>query len=135
MNVFQYAFTAEANWKENLSYMTSFTPSYTFYSDFSIAEFCEVYMHDANAVVDTYKRVKESWGKDIKAITEVCMVLNHKIWSFYDGVDSSYLKCSEEWRQKFSELYQSLYDDCTEYIQKTFGNDSEAMSYYYEVTD
>lgn len=135
MNVFQYAFTAEANWKENLSYMTSFTPSYTFYSDFSIAEFCEVYMHDANAVIDTYKRVKESWGKDIKAITEVCMVLNHKIWSFYDGVDSSYLKCSEEWRQKFAEVYQSLYDDCTEYIQKTFGNDSEAMSYYYEVTD
>lgn len=135
MNVFQYAFATEENWKRNLEYITDFRPSYTFYSDFGIAEFCEVYMHDAKAVIDTYKRVKESWGKSIKAITEVCMVLNHKIWSFHDDVDSSYLKCSEEWRQHFAEVYQSLYDDCTDFIYKTFGNDSEAMSYYYQVTD
>jgi hypothetical protein len=63
------------------------------------------------------------------------MVLNHKIWSFYDNVDSSYLGCSEEWRQHFMEVYQELYERCVAFIEKTFANDSEALSYYYEVTD
>ena len=135
MNVFQYAYTTEENWKRNLADMTDFRPQYTFYSDFGIAEFCEIYMHDANAVKDTYKRVKASWGSDIKSITEVCMVLNHKAWSFSGGVDSSYLNCSEEWRDHYTELYTELYNDCVNFIYEKFGKNSDAMSYFYSVTD
>ena len=38
MNVFQYAAIAEQNWKYNLEDMGAFRPQYTFYSDFSIAD-------------------------------------------------------------------------------------------------
>lgn len=135
MNVFEYAAISEKNWEANLADMGNYERKYTFYSDFGIAEFCEVYKADAGAVKDTYNRVEESWGSSIEAITEVVMVLNHKIWSFYDNVDSSYLGCSEEWRQHFMEVYQELYERCVAFIEKTFANDSEALSYYYEVTD
>lgn len=135
MNVFQYAAISEKNWEANLADMGNYERKYTFYSDFGIAEFCEVYKADAGAVKDTYNRVEEFWGSSIEAITEVVMVLNHKIWSFYDNVDSSYLGCSEEWRQHFMEVYQELYERCVAFIEKTFANDSEALSYYYEVTD
>jgi hypothetical protein len=135
MNVYQYAAISEKNWEANLADMGNYERKYTFYSDFGIAEFCEVYKADAGAVKDTYNRVEESWGSSIEAMTEVVMVLNHKIWSFYDNVDSSYLGCSEEWRQHFMEVYQELYERCVAFIEKTFANDSEALSYYYEVTD
>ena len=135
MNVFQYAALTEANWERNLADMSGYQRKYTFYADFGIAEYCEVYKADKNAVKDTFKRVKESWGKSIEAMTEVVMVLNHKMWSFYDNVDSSYLGCSEEWRQHFMEVYQELYEKCVAFIEKNFANDSNARSYYYEVTD
>ena len=135
MNVFQYAAITEKNWEANLADMSGYERKYTFYSDFSIAEFCEVYCNDHDAVKDTYERVIESWGKDIKAMTEVVMVLNHKIWSFYDEVDSSYLGCSEEWGQHFAALYNELYEKCVEHVYNTFGSDTDAMSYYYQVTD
>lgn len=135
MNVFQYAFTTEENWKANLEDMTSFRPQYTFYSDFGIAEFYEVFGGEEGAVKDTYERVVESWGGNIESITEVAMVLNHKSWSFAQGVDSSYLKCGETWKVKFSELYTELYYKCVDFIYARYGKNSEAMSYFYEVTD
>lgn len=135
MNVFQYAFATEENWKANLADMTGWKPKYTFYSDFGIAEFCEIYMHDAGAVKDTFKRVMESWGSSYEALTEIVMVLNHKSWSFNDGVDSSYLGCSEENRMALAELYSNMYMKADEEFCKRFGNNSDAMSYYYEVTD
>lgn len=135
MNVFQYAFSTEENWKRNLEDMTSFRPQYTFYSDFGIAEFYEVLAGETGAVKDTYERVVESWGGDIKPITEVAMVLNHKAWSFAEGVDSSYLNCGETWRVKLAELYTDLYYKCVDFIHEKYGKDSDAMSYFYEVTD
>ena len=135
MDVFQYSAITEKNWEANLADMSDYKRKYTFYADFGIAEYCEVYKNDKNAVEDTYKRVEESWGKSIEAITEVVMVLNHKIWSFYGHVDSSYLGCSEEWREHFQSVYQSLYEKCVAYIEKTYANDTNALSYYYQVTD
>lgn len=138
MNVFQYAAIAEKNWERNLGDMTSYKRKYTFYSDFSIAEFCEVFMHDTNAVMNTYKNVIKSWGKSIEAMAEIVMVLNHKIFSFYGNVDSSYLRCGETWRDKFTNLYQKLYEDCVNFIDTQYSkgvfNDND-MHYYWEVTD
>ena len=135
MNVFQYAAITEENWLANLADMTDFRPQYTFYSDFSIEEFCEVYMGDEGAVEDTYNRVKEYWLSDIKSATEVALVLNHKIWSFYGGVDSSYLNCDEKHRTSFCDLYAKLYEDCVSHIEKTFAGDEDALLYYYRATD
>ena len=62
MNVFQYSSVVEQNWKANLGDMTDWKPSYTFYSDFAIAEFCQVWMREKNAVKKTYNQVIKSWG-------------------------------------------------------------------------
>ena len=135
MNVFQYGAICEKNWEQNLANMSGYERKYTFYSDFSIAEFCEVWMHDRGAIVDTFNRVLESWGSSIEAMSEVVLVLNHKIWSFYDGVDSSYLKCGEVNRDKIARLYDKLWRKATNFVIEKFGNDKDAMRYYYEVTD
>ena len=141
MNMFDslhYGAICEKNWEMNLADMSGYERKYTFYSDFSIAEFCECHCHDANAVVDTYNRVIKSWGKSIKEITEVVLVLNHKIWSFYGNVDSKYLKCSDEWREKFMNIYQELYDKCVNFIDTQYRKgvySDEDMHYYWEVTD
>ena len=135
MNVFQYAETCELNWRKNLAEISDFRPKYTFYYDFSIAEFCEVYMRDTNAVKNTFKNVLQSWGGNIKSITEVCMALNYKIWSFYYNVDSHYLNCGEQWKEKLLNTYNELYEKCNDFIFKKYGKDNKAMEYFYRITD
>lgn len=135
MNVFQYSAVAEANWKRNLAEMNGYQPKFTFYADFAIAEFCETYMRDRNAVKKTYKHIVRCWGSDIKAMTEIVMVLNHKIWAFYNKVDSHYMGIDDVRADYFEALYTELYQEAAVAVEKKFGNDSDAMSYYYEVTD
>lgn len=135
MNVFQYSAVTEANWRQNLAEMSGFKPSYTFYGDFSIAEFCEVYMNDAKAVKNTYNNVIKSWGSSYKALTEIVLVLNHKAWSFDGNVDSSYLHCGEANRVAFTNLYTELYNKAVDEFYKRYEGNNEAMSYYYQVTD
>lgn len=137
MNVFQYSTTTEENWKANLADMTDWKPSYTFYSDFAIAEFCEVYMRDKNAVKDTFNRVIKSWGSSYKALTEIIMVLNHKSWAFAKParVDAKYLNVGDAWADYFVELYVELYEKARTEFFKRYGKNEQAKSYYYEVTD
>ncbi len=135
MNVFIYSNTCELNWKENLADMGDFQPKYTFYGDFSIAEFCEVYMRDRNAVKNTFNNVIRNWSSDYKCLTEIVMVLNHKAWSFANDVDSSYLKCGDEWREFYKKLYVEHYNKAVNKFFKLYRNNSEAVSYYYEITD
>ncbi len=135
MNVFQYAFTAEENWKANLADMTDWRPQYTFYSDFGIAEFCEVYMRDRNAVLSTYRNVIKNWASDYKALTEIILVLNHKIWAFYNRVDSGYMKVSNQIADYFAKLYNKLYEQAIAEFFKRYENNTTATDYYYRVTD
>ena len=135
MNIFQYAALAEANWKANLSDMNPYTPKYTFYHDFAIAEFCEVYMKEKNAIRKTYNEVINAWGKNIKALTEIIMVLNHKLWAFYQKVDSHYLGVDDAKAMEFSRLYDTLWKEAQEVLYKNFEGNDEAMSYYYDITD
>ena len=139
MNVFQYSTTTEANWKANLAEMTGWKPQYTFYSDFAIAEFCETYMRDKGAVVKTYKDVIKSWGSNYKALTEIIMVLNHKIWAFFGeenvGVDAKYLGVSKETGNNIARVYNKLWEDAKAEFFKRFKDNEEATDYYYEVTD
>lgn len=135
MNIFQYAALAEAGWKANLSDMSPYTPKYTFYHDFAIAEFCEVYMKEKNAIRKTYNEVINAWGKNIKALTEIIMVLNHKLWAFYQKVDSHYLGVDDAKAMEFSRLYDTLWKEAQEVLYKNFEGNDEAMSYYYDITD
>lgn len=136
MNVFQYSAICEKNWEMNLADLSGYKRLYTFYADFSIAEFCENYMADRNAVKKTYNNVIKYWSGNIKSITEICLVLNHKSWAFApNGCDAQYLNCREENREYFCNLYSELYYKCRDYIYKKYGKDADAMEYYYNIMD
>ncbi len=135
MNVFQFAAVVELNWKANLSDMNPYTPKYTFYHDFAIAEFCEVYMRDKDAIRKTYNDCIRSYGNNYKALTELIMVLNHKLWAYYQKVDSRYLGIDDAKAMEFSKLYDTLWKEAQQVLYKNFEGNNEAMSYYYDVTD
>ena len=63
----------------NIEKMTGYKPLTTFWSDFSMAE-----QFGIEAVKDTFKRAFEEWKGDYKFLTELVMVLNHKIWQWYE---------------------------------------------------
>lgn len=135
MNVFGYAAITEKNWKLNLEDMSGFKPQYTFYSDFGIAEFCEVFMRDNNAVKKTYNRVIKSWASSYKALVEIILVLNHKSWAFAQKVDSHWLNCGENWRNIFVNMYSKLYNEADNEFWKRYKDNKDAVSYYYSVLD
>lgn len=132
MDVFQYSAIAEHNWELNLEDMGSFRPQYTFYSDFSIADW-----YGEKSVRDTYNNVIKHWGSDYKALTEIIMVLNHKAWSFDSNVDSQILgsRCNEVVRKRYVEVYTELYNKADAVFHKKYKGNDDAMRYYYEVTD
>lgn len=65
--------------KWNVEEELGYKPITTFWQDFSIAE-----KFGAASVKDTFKRAFAEWKGDYKYLTELVMVLNHKIWQHYD---------------------------------------------------
>ncbi len=91
----------------------------TYWEDFSIAE-----KFGINAVKDTFKRAL--LNTDYKMMTELVMVLNHKLWKWYKEEQNG-------WPFGFAELYDELYRKCDEICCNTFNK--EQLAYYYRVTD
>lgn len=88
----------------------------TFWSDFSIAD-----RFGLPAVQDTFNRAFEEWKGDYKYLTELILVLNHKIWQYY------------ETRPDMATLYNTLWTQTDLYARDNLKDDE--LSYYYEVTD
>lgn len=93
-----------------------YTPKTTFWMDFSIAD-----KFGAKAVRDTYNRAVAGWRDNIVYLTELVMVLNHKIWQHYQH--------DEELAREYDELWRGLDMWCNENLT---GEDAE---YYYQTTD
>lgn len=88
----------------------------TFWQDFSIADaFGEA------AVRDTYKRAFKEWKNDIIYMTELVMVLNHKIWQHYENQSS------------LAEVYNELWLEADEYGINHFKGDE--LDYYIRTLD
>ena len=89
----------------------------TFYGDFSIAD-----PYGKSSIEDTYERAFKSWKDNLKYITELVMVLNHKCWEHYYAENHT-----------LSELYQHLYekthDWCLDHLK---GKD---LTYYLQTLD
>ena len=63
-----------------LQAMTGREPKTTFWRDFCIAD-----MYGLKAIQDTYDRAFAEWKTNTEYITEFAVVLNHKIWYFYEA--------------------------------------------------
>ena len=88
----------------------------TFWEDFTIADFFGV-----KAIQDTFDRAFGEWKKDYKYLTELILVLNHKIWQHYQS------------NPDVAALYNSLWKQADLYVVENLKDDE--LSYFYEVTD
>lgn len=95
----------------NLGYETKTT----FFEDFSIAE-----RFGINAIKSTFKNAM-LWKNNATMITELCLVLNHKIWLLYEK--------NEPMARVYDELWRKCCDWCLNNLK---GDDLE---YYLRITD
>lgn len=88
----------------------------TFFNDFTIAD-----VFGIEAVKDTYKRAFKEWKDNVEYITELTIVLNHKIWQHYET--------NEPLARVYDKLWRELDTWCCENLK---GKDLE---YFYQTTD
>lgn len=88
----------------------------TFWEDFSIAE-----RFGKSAILDTYERAFEEWKDNYIYLTELVMVLNHKIWQWYEK------------NELVARIYNDLWEKTNEYAWNNLKG--EELSYFYRTTD
>lgn len=94
-----------------------YEPKTTFWDDFSIAE-----RFGRDAVIDTFKRVFNKWKDNHVYLTELVMVLNHKLWAHYDREN-----------YEFSVIYDELWKKANSYAYNNLKG--EELKYFYQTTD
>lgn len=100
----------------NIEEETGYHPITTFWEDFSVAD-----KFGPSAVKDTYKRAMAGWKTNYKYLTELTMVLNWKIWQYYENNDSLSSLYDDIWRKTDNYAISHLKD--------------EELSYFYSITD
>lgn len=96
--------------------MFGFQYKTTFFHDFSIAD-----VFGIEAVKDTYKRAFAEWKDNVEYITELTIVLNHKIWQHFET--------NEPLARVYDKLWRELDTWCCDNLK---GKDLE---YFYQTTD
>ena len=97
---------------ENIGYK----PKTTFWSDFSIAD-----RFGVAAVKDTYRRAFREWRGNYVYLTELVMVLNHKIWQHYKT------------NEPLARVYNDLWISAEEYARIHLKG--KELEYYWSTTD
>jgi len=88
----------------------------TFWEDFSIAD-----RFGENAIKDTFKRAFNEWKGNHIYLTELVIVLNHKIWQHYEKDDD------------YARLYNDLWEYADNYACTHLRGDE--LSFFYQITD
>lgn len=100
----------------NIQEMTGYEPKTTFWMDFSIAD-----RFGLSAVHDTYSRAFKEWRDNYIYLTELVLVLNHKIWQHYQT------------NEALARLYDKLWRDAAAWACKHLKG--EEAEYYYRTLD
>ena len=88
----------------------------TFWEDFSIAD-----LFGKGAIKDTFDRAFNDWKGNYVYLTELVIVLNHKIWQHYETNES------------IARVYQDLWEKADEYACENLKG--EELSFFYRITD
>lgn len=88
----------------------------TFWMDFSIAD-----RYGIPAIKDTYNRAFEEWKDNYIYLTELVLILNWKIWQWY------------ETRESYAEVYNDLWEKTDSYAMENLHG--EEMNYFIRTTD
>lgn len=97
-----------------------YTPITTFWQDFSIAD-----KFGPTAIRDTFKRAFAEWKGNYKYLTELVMVLNHKIAYHYNPEKGA--------ANVLANLYNELWEKADDYANTHL--EGEEYAYYYRITD
>lgn len=124
INVFSYAAGVD-KWCKDAYAENGKGLAYTFCNDFAIADW-----YGEQNVRSTYERVKEHWLSDYKAFTEVVVSLNMLAWAN----DQLSIQGFED-RIRYVELYSELYEEARDLFYETYGENKEASSYFFDMTD
>lgn len=96
--------------------MTGYVPSTTFWQDFSIAE-----CYGRKAIKDTFRKAFNQWKSNYVYLTELVVILNWKIWSWYEENGS------------IAELYNDLYEQADQYAINNLKD--EELQYFLKTVD
>ena len=88
----------------------------TFWDDFTIAD-----VFGIDAIKDTYNRAFNEWKHDHIYITELCMVMNWKMFQWIEKDDNKY--------QTYYELFTTLDEWCMDNLK------GEQLDYFISTTD
>ena len=88
----------------------------TFWSDFSIAD-----RFGTAAIKDTFNRAFNEWKSNYIYLTELVIVLNYKIWEWYEKDDQK------------AQLYNELWGEADLYATENLEGDE--LSHFYRITD
>ena len=93
-----------------------YTQKTTFWMDFSIAD-----NFGKEAVKDTFKRAFEEWKGDYIYLTELVMVMNWKLWQWYDKDEG------------IAEVYNYGFEKARDYAYKHLKGDE--LTYFLRTID
>lgn len=99
-------------WK--IEEITGYKPKTTFWADFSIAE-----NFGTNAIKDTYKCAFKEWKNNVEYLTELVLVLNWKIWEWYQYDETIARLYDELWRTAHQWAIKHLKGDDLKYYLET----------------
>lgn len=88
----------------------------TFWMDFSIAD-----KFGKNAIKDTFRRAFRDWKDNYIYLTELVIVLNYKIWQWYQKNEDIAKMYNDYWMQAQNYAYENLKGD--------------ELRHFYEITD
>ena len=98
-------------------YLNDYECQTTFWQDFTIAEIFGV-----AAIKDTYKRAFSEWKSNHIYLTELVMVLNHKLWEHY-----------QNGHQEYAKVYDELWKEVDAYACDNLKG--EELAYFFRITD
>lgn len=90
----------------------------TFWQDFSIADCFGI-----GAIEDTFKRAFKEWKGNYIYLTELVIVLNHKIWQWWEKDNNS----------PKAKLYNELWTKADEYARENLKG--KELEHFYKITD
>lgn len=111
----------------NIEELTGYKPMTTFWQDFSIAE-----RFGTEAIKDTYRRASEEWHECVEYFTELVMVLNWKLWYYYENSSDGDFGPGAV-NRLYAELYNDLWSEADRWACEHFEGDD--LAYFYRTTD
>ena len=100
----------------NIEALNGYKPLTSFWEDFSIAD-----KFGVKGIKETFKQSFEESKDNYKYLTELVLVLNHKIWQWYEK------------NEQIAKLYNELWKEADSYACENLKG--EEMEYFYMTTD